>query len=132
MQDRWLEKNINLNTLTQQIKQFFTEKQFTTTTEQKTNQYKIEAATQKILNIQLKIKVEIIGQPNNFTINYTTNQNNKRLLSSPVVKYFAWALGGGIIILKQEKAREALEKFENNFWSYVDEKIAQLTRKQDQ
>jgi len=131
MKDQWLGKNVDLNALSQQVKLFFTEKQFETTTEEKPNAYKTEAATQKILNVQLKIKVEILGQPNDFTITYTTDEGKSRLLSSPVVKYFAWALGGGIIVLKEEKVREALEKFEDTFWTYVDEKIAQLTRKQD-
>lgn len=131
MKDHWLGKNVDLSALSQQVKLFFTEKQFETTIEEEPNGYKIEAATQKILNVQLKIDVEILGQPNDFTIYYRADGSKNRLLSSPVVKYFAWALGGGIIVLKEEKVREALEKFENTFWSYVDEKIAQLARNHD-
>jgi len=131
MKDQWLGKNVDLSALSQQVKLFFTEKQFETTTEEKPSGYKIEAATQKILNVQLKIRVEILGQPNDFTITYTADEGKNRFLSSSVVKYFAWALGGGILVLKEEKLREALEKFENTFWTYVDEKIAQLTHSHD-
>jgi len=132
MKDQWLGKNIDLHALSEQIKLFFTEKQFETTIQEKPNGYKIQAATQKILNVQLKIEVEIIGQPNDFTISYVTEGRNERLLSSSVAKYLAWAFGGGIFVLKEEKLKETLDKAENTFWSYVDEKITQLTRKQDQ
>jgi len=128
MRDQWIGKNVDLSELSKQVELFFIEKQFNTKLEKKPDGFTIEAVTEKILNVQLKIDVEISGQPNDFTVEYTDNKRKKGFFSSAVGKYLAWALGGGVIVLKEEKANEALEKFEGTFWSYVDEKIAQLTR----
>jgi len=128
MRDQWIEKNIDLSALSKEVEHFFVENQFETKLEETPRGYKIMALSERILDVQLRIEVEILGQPNNFSIEYTTNEGKKGFLSTSLGKYLAWALGGGILVLKDEKVKEALEKFEETFWSYVDEKIALLAR----
>lgn len=107
---------------------FFTENGFETKLEEKPDGYKIRAASQKVLDVQLKIDVEVLGHPNDFTVDYTAEESARGHLSSSVVKSLAWIFGGGIFVLKEEKVKEALEKFEGTFWDFVDEKVAELTR----
>jgi len=130
MQVQWIGKNVDLGALSKQVELFFIEKEFKTRLAEKSEGYEIEAVSQKISNVQLKISVEILGQPNDFIIEYTADKSKEGFLSSSLIgRYIAWALGGGIIVLKEDKVREALEKFERTFWSYMDEKIAQLAQR---
>jgi len=128
MKDQWHGNNIDLNLLSQKINQFFTQRQFQTKLEPTQNGYTIEAATEKILNIQLKITVDITGQPNNFTIDFTTDKKTKGFFTPQmIIGYVASALGGGSIFLSEVKLRETLEKLEKMFWDHVDKQIAELT-----
>jgi len=128
MKDQWTGNNINLQTLSQRIKKFFTDSQFETKLNQTKKGYTIEAATEKILNVQLNITVEITGQPNDFTIDFTAGKQRKGFLSpSMIIGYITTTLGGGSFLLSEVKVRESLEKLEKMFWEHVDKQITELT-----
>jgi len=128
LRDKWRGNNVDLNRLTEGIKQFFTQGQFETTTEKSNDGYKIEAVSQKILNVQLKITVDIYGKPEDFTIEFTADKNRKGTLSpSKVLGYIAGVFGGGSLLLSDIKLREAVEKLETAFWEHVDRQVAELT-----
>jgi len=128
VRDRWLGNNIDLNLLSQAVKQFFTERQFETSLQKTQKGHKIEANTEKILNTQLTITVEIFGETNDFTIEFTAGKKRKGFLSpSMVFGYVASVLGGGSFLLSEVNLRETLEKLEKKFWNHVDEQVAKLT-----
>lgn len=128
MKDRWVGNNIDLNILSERIKKFFTDSQFQTKLDQTKNGYRIEAATEKILNAQLNLLVEITGQPNDFTVDFTAGKQRKGFLSpSMIIGYITTTLGGGNVLLSEVKLRETLEKLEKMFWTHVDTQVAELT-----
>lgn len=128
MKDIWRGSNVNIDKLTQGIHRYFTEKEFEITQGKIENGYKIEAATQRVLGVQLRILVNIYGQPNDFTIEFMTDAKRKGFLSSSMVmSYIATMIGGGVFLRSEMKLREALDKFENTFWEYVDKQVAELT-----
>lgn len=128
MKDQWRGSNVDLTKLTESIKQYFTESQFETTEEKIQNGYKIEAATEKILNVQLKILVNIYGEPNDFTIEFMTDQQRKGFLSSSMVfSYIMTIIGGGVFFRSEMKLRESLDRLEKQFWEHVDKQVAELT-----
>jgi len=128
VRDQWLGNNIDLNLLSQAIKQFFTERQFETSLQKTQEGYKIEADTEKILNTQLKITIEIFGEPNDFSIEYTADKKGKGFFSpSMIMGYVTSVLGGGSFLLSEVKLRETLEKQEKMFWTHVDDQVAKLT-----
>ncbi len=128
MKDQWRGNNVDLNKLSESIKQYFIQGQFETTMEKTQDKYKIDAATEKILNVQLKILVNLFGQPNDFTIEFTADKERKGFFTpSMIISYVATALGGGVFLRSEIKLKEALEKLEKMFWEHVDKKVAELT-----
>jgi len=128
MKDQWHGSNVDLDKLTESIRQYFTESQFETAEEKIPNGYKIEAATVKILDVQLKILVNIYGEPNDFTIEFMTDSKRKGFLSSSMVfSYIATIIGGGVFFRSELRLRESLDRLEKKFWEHVDKQVAELT-----
>jgi len=128
VKDRWVGNNIDLCALSEGVKKFFTDSQFETELEQTKNRYKIKAATEKILNVQLQIIVEITGKPNDFTVEFTAGKQRKGFFSpTMIIGYITTSLGGGSILLSEVKLKEALDKLEKKFWTHVDTQVAELT-----
>jgi hypothetical protein len=129
MKDRWLENNVNLNALSAAIQRFFAESGFESGLVETVNGYRIEALTKKIsVGVQLKISVEIIGKPNDFTVDFTTDKKRKGILSPlMVIGYVTTSFGGGSFLLRDAKLRDALDRLERLFWEYVDKQVDELT-----
>jgi len=126
--DRWQQRNIDLNVLSKGIEQFFAERQFETKLETTKHGQKIEASTRKILNTQLTITVDVKGNPNDFTVDFTTNPKKKGFFSSSMIAgYIASGMGGGAILRSELKLRESLDKLEKPFWTHVDKLVERLT-----
>jgi len=62
VKDQWQGNNVDLAQLSEGIKQFFTERQFETELKKTRQGYEIEAKTEKIVNVQLKISANILRQ----------------------------------------------------------------------
>lgn len=128
MIDRWQERNIDLNTLSDGIKQFFTERQFETKLETTKQGQQIEASTHEILNTKLTIIVDVKGKPNDFTIKFDADPRRKGFFTpSMIVSYISTALGGGAVLRSELKLRESLDKLEKTFWTHVDQLVENLT-----
>jgi hypothetical protein len=128
MKDIWRGSNVDIDKLTEGIQRFFTERQFEATRGKIENGYKIEAETGKILDVQLKILVNIYGQPNDFTVEFMTDAKRKGSLSPlMVLSYIATLIGGGAFLRGEIKQREAQDKLEKTFWEHVDRQVAELT-----
>jgi len=128
MIDQWHGNNVDLDKLSEGIKQFFTERLFETMLKKTPKGHKIEAATERILNVQLKISVNISGDPNDFKIEFIADKRNRGLLSpSMIIGYIASTIGGGAFLRKELNLQEALEKLEKAFWNHLDKQVAELT-----
>jgi len=127
MRDQWRENNVDLNKLSEGVKQFFNRGHFQSKLEKTGNGYRIEAATEKISNVQLQISVDILGEPNDFSIEFIADKRKGFFSPLMIAGYIATALGGGIIFRSEMKLQEALDKLEKEFWSHVDEQVALLT-----
>jgi len=128
VKDRWIGNNIDLSALSEGVRKFFTDSQFETELQQTENGYKIKAATEKILNVQLLIIVEITGKPNDFSVEFTAGKQRKGFFSlSMIIGYITTILGGGSILLSEVKLKEALDKLEKMFWTHVDTQVSELT-----
>jgi hypothetical protein len=128
VKDQWKGSNIDLTQLADNISQFFTERQFETKLKKSRQDYEIEAKTEKVLNAQLKIYVSVYGEPNNLTVEFTTDKKTKGAFSpSMIIAYLMQAFGGGAIFRGEVKLQEAVDKLESTFWHHVDEQVALLT-----
>jgi len=126
--DRWQERNIDLNVLSEGIRQFFTERLFEVKLETTKHGQRIEVSTQKILNTQLTITVDVKGKPNDFTVEFTTDPKRKGFFSpSMIAGYITSGLGGGAVLRSELKSRESLDKLEKVFWNHVDQLVERLT-----
>ena len=128
MIDQWQERNIDINILSDGIKQFFVERQFETKLETTKHGQQIEASTRSILNTHLTITVDIKGKPNDFTVEFAPNSKRKGFFTpSMIASYITTAIGGGAILRSELKLRESLDRLEKTFWTHVDELVEKLT-----
>jgi hypothetical protein len=125
VKDQWLEKNVNLSMLTERIRPFFDETDFNVKVEETQEGYVIQASS-KIPNLKLGVNVEILGEPNDFTVEFSTG--NKRGYFSPsiIVGYLTAMFGGGYLISREAEKREALNMLEKDFWRHTQMQVADL------
>ena len=126
MQYHWVGRNVDLKALSERVELYFTERELEPELKKITGEYKIEVAGDKILSAQIIIEVKILGQPNNFTVEIAADKRRGFLSPLMTLGYIAQNFWGGII-LKEIKARETWEKFEEKFWEYVNEQVIHLS-----
>ena len=122
LKDQWVGSNVDLNLLSQKVKQFFTEIQFETKLEQTHGKHRVEAS-----NPQFKIATNIYGEPNDFTIEFIPNKKTRGFSLSMMLGFITSFFGGGILLLRDVKLQEALTAVEQIFWKHVDKQVAELT-----
>jgi len=124
---QWLEKNVDLNALAERIKPFFHEIEFETMVEKMQEGYMIQAIS-KIPNLKLKIDVKILGQPDDFTVEFSAGGKGGYFSPSMIVGYLTTMFGGGYLVSREAKKREALDMLENDFWKYTQMQVADLVK----
>ena len=129
MKDQWTNLNIDLDKLSESIKQFFTQNMFEPTAIKTKNGYLIEAVLGKISNSKRKLQVTVIGKPDNFTVEFATAVNRGKgfYTQSMIFSYIASALGGGLILKHELEFQEELDRIEKTFWQHIDTQIPLLT-----
>jgi hypothetical protein len=125
VEKQWLEKNVDLNALAERIRPFFHETDFETMVEKKQEGYIIQANS-KIPNLMLKIDIKILGQPDDFTVEFSTGSRGGYFSPSMIAGYLTTIFGGGYLISREAKKREALDMLENDFWKYTQMLVADL------
>lgn len=125
MKNQWLGKNVDLRMLAESIRPFFHETDFETTLEKVQKGYVIQAIC-KIPNLQLRINVNIFGQPNDFTVEFLSGDKKGIFSPSMIAGYLTSLFGGGYLILKETKKQEVLNMLENDFWKHVQMQVADL------
>ncbi len=126
MKDHWLEKNVDLRILAERVKPFFHETDFETTFEESKKGYTIRAVC-KIPNLQLRIDVKVLGQPNDFTVEFLSGGSKGIFSLSMIVGYLTSLFGGSYLVLRETRKREALDKLESDFWKRMQMQVADLT-----
>jgi hypothetical protein len=124
VRNQWLEKNVDLNVLAERIRPFFGETDFETTVEKTQKGYMIQAVS-KIPNLKLRVNVTILGRPNDFTVEFSADGGGHSSLSM-IAGYLTTMFGGGFLISREAKRREALDLLENSFWRHTQMQVADL------
>ena len=125
MESQWVGKNVDLSTLAERIRPFFYETDFATRIEQVKEGYRIQAVS-KIPNLRLKINVEILGRPNDFTVDFSTGGKGGRFSLSMIIGYLTMMFGGGYLVSRGAREQGTLEMIENDFWRHADMQVADL------
>jgi len=125
VEKQWLEKNVDLDALAERIRPFFHETDFETMVEKKQEGYMIQANS-KIPNLKLKIDIKILGQPDDFTVEFSTGSRGGYFSPSMIAGYLTTIFGGGYLISREAKKREALDMLENDFWKHTQMLVADL------
>ena len=125
VEKQWLEKNVDLNTLAECIRPFFHETDFETLVEKIQEGYMIQANC-KIPNLRLRIEVKILGQPNDFKVEFSAGSKGGYFSPSMIAGYLTTMFGGGYLVSREARKREALDMLENDFWKHTQMQVADL------
>lgn len=125
MQNRWTEKNIDLDLLSNRIEDFFKDRGFLTKRTQSEGERTI-FWTSEATTIRLKdpMRAKIIGDSNDFVIELVASELTLRPIRLGLLTK---SFGGGYFALRGLRLRETLQKLETEFWAYMEDKIIQLT-----
>jgi len=124
MQKTWSNQNVNLDTLTKQIIQFFESKKFDDIIAFETETgYKIIAGNSPYYKMQNDTSLTIDGKPDNFSINLELYKEEKSF-KFPII--LTTMFGGGYFLLKNLKSDESRYKFEKDFWQNINSIIMQM------
>jgi len=121
LRDRWIHKNVNLQLLADNVKDFLSQQYFETRIETSRNGHTVCAIPKK--GGISGFVVRILGEPNDFTVEFAPNE---RLRYVTRLGFITTLLGGGGILLRGLKSQEMLEKLEEEFWVFIDTRIEGL------
>jgi hypothetical protein len=122
LKDKWVGSNVDLTALSKSIVEFFTDNKFETKLEGTKDDFKIVAA-----NPLSKIKVNIYGKPNDFTVEFLPDKKSQGFSLSMILGQIASLIGAGGLLLRDVKLQESQNILERLFWKHVDEQVAGLT-----
>lgn len=126
MQKRWTGQNVDLNSLSDGVDDFFKSRGFLTNKSESAGEHKILLRPKySTIKLEEPISVRIVGDPGNFVIDLRASELTTRSVRMGMLTK---SLGGGYYLLRSLKLREELEKLENEFWIFVEDKVAQLAR----
>lgn len=120
---RWVEKNVDLELLSECVEDFFKRKGFKTMTDESMGEYKILLISQGDRGIPRGMYVRISGDPNEFVLELCISE---RARSSVMLGLMTTMFGGGSRVLRSLKSQEFLERLEREFWICVEEAIEGL------
>ena len=126
MKKQWVDKNINLRVLAEHIRPFFDEIDFETISEGVQDGYLIQAVS-RIPNLRLRVNVRILGQPNDFVVEFSTGSKGGYFSPSMIAGYLTTMFGGGYLVSREAQKRETLDALENDFWRYTQTQIGDLS-----
>lgn len=123
MQRRWVGKNIDLNQLSKWTEDFFKDKGFVTKQYELKGEHTILWAPLSVKNMDKAMKVKILGDPNDFAVELIASETTRRsiwlgMLTKP--------FGGGYLLLKGLRLKEALQAIERDFWVFLEDKVASV------
>lgn len=123
MEDRWINKSVDLSMLNNRLVQFFEKRNFGTFEESSEEGYHIVVTPREFHDILEGIHVYINGKPNDFKVKFDAGVRSRSFVRLGIL---TTVFGGGRLTLKGLKSQEALEKLEGEFWVYLDKVIWSL------
>jgi len=129
MQRRWTGKNVDLALLSECVEVFFKDRGYLTQKKESAGEYTILWAPPRFGITRDAMVVRVFGKPNDFVLEIVASERTRGSIRlGMLTKMF----GGGYLVLKGLRAKEALEKLEREFWVYVEEKLAHLAGSAEQ
>lgn len=124
MKYQWFGKSVDLNLLAESVTSFLKAKKFTVRQHDALELSHL-FGTYRSADREVKtVVVKISGVPNDFTVELTVGEENQFMLKlSSLFTFF----GGGALMLKRLRSVEYYQKFEEEFWIYVEHQVSQLT-----
>jgi hypothetical protein len=123
MQKRWRGKNVDLDRLSDCVEDFFRSRSLlptkTGTAERTISWFPGHTGAR----LKEPVTVRITGAPCDFTIDLKASEITA---GSIRIGMLTKPFGGGYLLLKAVKLKEELERLENEFWIFIEEKIDQL------
>jgi hypothetical protein len=127
MQSRWIRKNIDLKLLCEILERFFEDKGFLTNMQCSSDEdeYKIIAVPKSVHNLREHVEVIVRGEPNDFLVVFEAGRRSRSFVK---LGWLTSSLGGGWLLSRGLKSLEVLQKIEEDFWRFLDEKIDFLSK----
>lgn len=125
LRKNWLNRNVDLEKLTEQIGDFFKTKQFEAIKGETNSGYQIFAQDSLDYKFSGYVTVAIEGRPQEFLIELEHPGKSKRDIYFPIMS--TALLGGGYFLSRSLKAREEWLRFERDFWDFIDKVIDYLS-----
>jgi hypothetical protein len=123
MQRRWTGKNVDLALLSECVEDFFEDRGFLTEKDESAGEYTILWAPPRVRSMRDAMTVRVFGKPDDFVVEIIASERTRGSIRlGMLTKMF----GGGYLVVRGLRAKEALEKIEREFWAYLEEKVAQL------
>lgn len=125
VKNQWLGKNVDLTVLAERTRPFFPDADFQTAMEEVPGGYALHVAS-RIPSLPLRIDVSVSGHPNDFTVEFWAEGQTRISSPSMIAGHLTSMFGGGYLILRDTKRREALDLLERDFWKHVQIQVADL------
>jgi len=126
MWKKWKNKNVPLKRIVEIVFRFFNERNFGIKIIEAKNGYHIIALPRIGCNVTEKIKIRVLGHPNEFKIEFDAGSSSRSLV---LLGNVLSLLGGGVFVKKSLENLENLEKLEREFWIYVERILNDITSK---
>jgi len=120
---QWTGKNVDLALLSECIEDFFKDRGYSTEKDESEGGYTILWAPQYAGIMRQAMTARVFGNPNDFVVEIIASERTRDSIRLGLLTQL---FGGGYLVLRGLRAKEALEKLEKEFWAYVEEKIAHL------
>ena len=121
MKIQWIGKKVDLLLLVNSIENFFAEKGFKITKEQKSSVDELFAVL-SLAKDSLAMKVKVSGSPNNFTVEFIKGMYERGIKAGLVTLPF----GGGNLILLGLRFQQKLKRLEDEFWICIEKTVSDL------
>lgn len=123
MRRKWVGKNVDLALLKRYVEDFFRNRGFKTKVDESTGECKILVMQQQARNRLEEVYIRILGTSKDFAIELSADD---RMRSAVWLGYMTSMIGGGRLLLRGLKSREAMERSEKEFWAYVEDIVGRL------
>jgi len=124
MEKRWINRRINLKTLTDYIGNFFKKWDFEAIKGKTATGYQIFAGNSPYFPIEGYVSITIEGKPDDFIVKFEFCRDKKKRFFMPAM--FSTLLLGGYFLSKKLEKRENMIKLEKEFWRHVENAVLSL------
>jgi hypothetical protein len=127
MRSKWFGKHVEASELASVVKEYFEKLNFEVEERSKTSGYELTVLG-KTSNPSLSIAViDIYGDDREMTVDYYPGGERKSSFHSRVLDSVKMMIGAGALVWMDQKSQEVLDRFEDDFWKFLDEFFEKVT-----